>query len=130
MDSACVASAEEWGWFRASAEGHPDGWWVLHGRTQVERTNGRFKAVLHDSEDYSDIRQTLRGTIAGGRVRARVTTLGSDAQDYNVSGTLKRQCWPGNNFNGSGREIIILINGKESIGLMRTLWGRSCKPTP
>jgi hypothetical protein len=126
VGSARIASAEEWEWFRASPGGARDAWWLLHGKAEVQRTHGRFNAVLHDSDDYSFIRQSLQGTVSGRRVRAQVTTLGSDAPVYQVSGMLKRSCWRGED----GRESVILTSGFDVIGLARTVSaGTPCKPT-
>ena len=123
VGSARIASAEEWEWFGAAPT--RDAWWLLHGRAQVEWTHGRFKAVLHDSDDYSFIRQSLRGKVSGRQLWVKVTTLGSDASVYQVSGKLKRFCWRG----GGGQESVVLTNGFNIIGLARTLnSGTPCKP--
>ena len=125
------AAAGEWNWFRAVPHGQQIDWRLLHGRADVEQKDGAFNATLHDSDDYAFVRQTLRGTISGQTVSVRVTTHGSDVGDYRLSGSIKRSCWPADgDLSGIGREILMLINEFEVIGLARTLWEPPCTPAP
>jgi hypothetical protein len=119
--AVAVSSAETWTWFRSVSTGTE--WWSTGGKGDVDLSGSLFKATLRDGEDQTT-RLALQGSVSGGLVRARVTVLESDAPVAEVSGRLKRLCWS----KGGGREILILTNGEQVVGLFRELDpSRPCK---
>jgi hypothetical protein len=78
-------------WFRSVSTGTD--WSIIKGRGYVDLSDRRFKATLHDGEDAQFTRLSLEGSVVGGVVKARLTTLESDAPAVEVSGRLKRLCW-------------------------------------
>jgi hypothetical protein len=122
--SSPLESAETWTWFRSVTTGTE--WWTTKGQGDVDFSSGKFSATLHDGEDNS-VRLSLTGSVSDGVVQARVTVLDTDDPPFRLSGRLKRFCWS----KGGGREVLILTDRAEVIGLFRELTpSRACKPTP
>ena len=118
-----AATSETWAWFRTVSTGTE--WWVTNGKGEVDLSDSRFKATLRDAEDPQFTRLSLNGSVLRGLVKARVTVHESDAPAFEVSGRLKRLCWSG----GGGREILLLTNGQDAVGLVRELaLSIPCKP--
>jgi hypothetical protein len=117
------ASAETWTWFRSvTTEAE---WWTTRGQGDVDFSGGVFSATLRDGNDKS-LRLSLRGSVSEGLVHARATVADTDAPTLRVSGRLKRFCWR----TGGGREVLILTDRAQVIGLFRELApSQSCKPT-
>ena len=126
LQSAAAASftaAADWAWFRTVSTGTE--WWITQGKGDVSFSGERFEATLRDGDDPNFVRLSLRGSTSGGVVKARVTVESSDAPVFNVSGRLKRLCWQPQ----GGREILILTDGLDVIGLVRELSpSAACKP--
>jgi hypothetical protein len=118
-----ASPAETWTWFRTVSTGTE--WWITQGKGEVDFSDSRFKATLRDAENPEFTRLSLQGSVTRGLVKARVTVVESDAPVFEVSGRLKRLCWP----TGGGREILILTNGQDVVGLVRELGpSMPCKP--
>jgi hypothetical protein len=123
LSFSSLAAAETWTWFRSASEGKE--WWITKGQGDVDFSGGAFRATLRDGEDGS-VRLSLRGTFSNGSVRARATVAETDNPPFAVSGRLRRFCWP-----TGGREILILTDRAEAIGLFRELApSKACKPAP
>lgn len=121
---ALSASADTWIWFRSVTTGSE--WWPSTGQGDVHFSRGVFKATLRDGTDKSE-RIVLTGSVSNGVVTARGDVLGTDEPPLRVSGRLKRLCWE----KGGGREILILTDHAEVIGLFRELTSaQQCKPVP
>jgi hypothetical protein len=108
-----AAPAETWIWYRTVSTDTE--WWTESGNGEVSLLGNQFRARLGQGQDPLDTRFSLRGSVSGGLVTARVTFQESDAPVVEVSGRLKRLCW----IKGGGREILILTNGEQVIGLFR-----------
>jgi len=118
-----AGGARDWAWFRAANAAR--GWWVTEGRASVELTQGRLEARLYDQADPEFLRLELRGQTQGGEfiVHVRVEATDHDPE-FTVSGRLKRYCGP-----TGGREVLLLTDGSEAIGLFRDLpAGAKCTP--
>jgi hypothetical protein len=123
LSSLSLASAEPWSWFRSVSTGKE--WWTTTGQGDVDFSGGVFIATLRDGKDGS-VRLSLRGSLSEGLVKARATVPETDEPPFQVSGRLKRFCWP-----TAGREILILTDRAQAIGLSRELApSKACKPTP
>jgi hypothetical protein len=117
-----AAQVTEWAWFRSVSTG--TSWWTTDGKAEVNLAGKRFEAKLRDSANPTFVRLSLRGSTSNGVTTARVRVESSDADDFEVSGRLRRLCW-----GKGGREIIILTNGVDVVGLVRELnESSSCKP--
>ncbi len=118
-----AGGARDWSWFRATNAAR--GWWLTEGRASVELTQGRLEARLYDQADPEFLRLQLRGRTKGGAliVQVRVEATDHDSE-FTVSGRLKRYC----GLTG-GREVLLLTDGSEAIGLSRELpAGAKCAP--
>jgi hypothetical protein len=123
LTTSPVGAAETWIWFRTVSTGTD--WWLTKGQGDIEISDSVFKATLRDGEDPQFTRLSLQGSVSAGLVTARVTVHESDAPTVEVSGRLKRMCWP----KAGGREVLILTNGEQVIGLHRELDPSTpCKP--
>jgi hypothetical protein len=107
------ASADTWTWFRSVTATE---WWVTNGQGDVDFSGGVFSASLRDGQDKSE-RLSLKGSMSEGLVTARVKVNDTDLPSFRVSGRLKRLCWS----KGAGREILILTDRAQVIGLFREL---------
>jgi hypothetical protein len=105
----------DWGWFSTVSTGSE--WRVTQGKGDVSISGGRFVATLRDADPPQFARLTLRGSMLRGVVKARVTVESSDVPEFQVSGRFRRLCWEAK----GGREILILTNGLDVIGLVREL---------
>lgn len=118
-----TSAPREWAWFRASSADRS--WFLTQGRATVEIAGGRFEAMLYDKDDPQFRRVHLRGTATVRTVNARVRVEESDTPEFNVSGRLRRLCWSA----GGGRELLLLSDGSETIGLFRELpVSATCRP--
>jgi hypothetical protein len=118
-----AAPSETWAWFRTVSTGTD--WWITEGKGDVNFSGSRFKATLRDAENPEDTRLLLQGSVSGRFVKAPVKVVESDTPVFEVSGRLKRLCWP----IGGGRDILILTNGRDVVGLVKELGpSMSCKP--
>lgn len=111
---ASTASADTWTWFRSVTTDTE--WWSTNGQGDVDFSGGMFRALLRDGGDKSE-RLSLIGSVSEGMVTARVKAKETDKPIFRVSGRLKRLCWS----KGGGREILILTDSVEVIGLFREL---------
>ena len=118
-----AAPDETWAWFRTVSTGTE--WWVTQANGDVSFSGRLFNATLRDGQDPKFTRLSLQGSVAGGTVKAPVTVLESDAPVVELSGRLKRLCWA----RGGGRDVLILTNGEQVVGLVRELGpSMPCKP--
>lgn len=118
-----VAQDTDWAWFRAVSTG--TSWWMTEGRGRVTDGDDKFEARLYDGTDPKFLRLTVWGTTSKGITRVRVRVHESDADEFELSGRLRRNCWT----RGGGRETLLLSNDTEVIGLVRELAkNRPCKP--
>ena len=112
--SVPAAALPTWTWFRSVSTGTE--WWITRGKGYVDLSGSLVKATLQDGEDPQSTRLSLERSVVSGVVRARLTILETDAPDVEISGRLKRFCW-----KGGGREILILENGGDVVGVFREL---------
>jgi hypothetical protein len=118
-----AAPTETWAWFRTVSTGTE--WWTTQGKGDINLSGSGFKATLRDAENPEFTRLSLQESVSRGLVKARVTVLESDDPVFEVTGRLKRLCWTA----GGGREILILTNGRDVVGLVRELGSTMpCKP--
>jgi hypothetical protein len=97
---------------------------MTEGAASVTMRTGTFEALLYDEAD-STLRLTIRGSTTNGVIAARVRVAESDVGDFKVSGRLRRLCWP----KSGGREVLLLDDGTQVIGLVRELNSSSpCTP--
>ena len=112
--TAAAAQTREWGWFRSVSTG--SAWDATGGKGTVTLGEGKFEAELFDKEHPMFRRLTVRGLTKGGLTSARVRVEESDVPDFEVTGRLRRLCW-----RGGGREVLLLTDGTQVIGLVREL---------
>jgi hypothetical protein len=116
-------TSREWAWFRAASTDKT--WWITEGRGQVVLAQGRFDAELYDENKPTFLRLRLRGDVSGRDIKVRVRVEESDSPEFTLSGRLRRHCWPA----GGGREVLLLSDGSETIGLFRELSANArCTP--
>jgi hypothetical protein len=112
---AAPAATDTWTWFRSVSTGSE--WWTTHGKGDVNLSRGVFSATLRDADDPHFTRLSLAGSVSGGLVKARATVRESDAPVVEVTGRLRLLCWG----KGGGREVLILTNGEQVVGLFKDL---------
>ena len=122
-DTDTSAQAADWAWFRSVSTNSV--WFTTEGQGAVILGVGKFEARLYDKSDSTFLRLTIRGSTTKGVTTARVRVEQSDVEDFEVSGRLRRFCWP----KRGGREVLLLSDGAQVIGLAREL-GAAMPCTP
>lgn len=115
VETGSSAQTAEWAWVRSVSTG--TAWWTTEGKATVTTAAGKFEAHLYDEADPTFLRLTIRGSTAKGVTTARVRVEASDVEDFEVSGRLRRFCWS----TKGGRELLLLGDGAQVIGLVREL---------
>jgi hypothetical protein len=95
-----------------------DKWKVSQGEAIVVIKEKQFEAKLYDPSDKRLV-FTIKGSIAGGKVVAAVTTHDSDVGTNKVLGSYSRSIWKG--FTTAGREVVTLSNKSNMFGLTREI---------